>query len=214
MVVIWRKMGGPGDHHAKWNKPDSGRQISVFYHMWTFEWNRKEGRAGKWKGFYVEKRRGRWKIMRKKCKIFYVFSHLENIHLYIYIYIYMWLKCRRRTLERSGRDEGGLWRSRIRARNNDMYVTYHFKNYSSHILHPNLSSPPPVCPLPLPQTHAPSVSPEKRAGLSGTLTKYDIASYNKTRHKPSHQGWARQPGKRKRVPWLGKRVIDHPQSHC
>lgn len=39
------------------------------------------------RAYYVEKRRGRQKIIGKKCKIFHVFSHLENIHLNIHLYV-------------------------------------------------------------------------------------------------------------------------------
>jgi hypothetical protein len=36
--VICRKMDRTGDHHIKWNKPDSEKQISsVFSHMWNLE---------------------------------------------------------------------------------------------------------------------------------------------------------------------------------
>jgi hypothetical protein len=32
--VIFRKTDGTGDHHVKWNKTDSERQIPhIFYHM-------------------------------------------------------------------------------------------------------------------------------------------------------------------------------------
>jgi hypothetical protein len=34
--VIYRKMDGTGEHHVKWNKPASQRQVSdVFSHMWN-----------------------------------------------------------------------------------------------------------------------------------------------------------------------------------
>ena len=40
--------------------------------------------------------------------------------------------------------------------------------------------------------------------------EHDITKYNKPRSKPPHQGWARQPSRRKRVPRAGRRVRDTP----
>jgi hypothetical protein len=37
-----------------------------------------------------------------------------------------------------------------------------------------------------------------------------ITSYNKTKHKPSYQGWTGQPSRRRRVPRAVKRVKDNP----
>lgn len=38
---------------------------------------------------------------------------------------------------------------------------------------------------------------EKKTGLPETSTKYSVKSYSKTRHIFSHQGWGRQPSRRK-----------------
>lgn len=53
--------------------------------------------------------------------------------------------------------------------------------------------------LPLPQIYGSSISLQEKAGLPGISNKLGITWYNKTRHKPSHQGWKRQPSRRKRV---------------
>lgn len=69
--------------------------------------------------------------------------------------------------------------------------------------------------FPLPQIHfPPSIPPlRKKSGLSGTLTKHSITSNNKTRHIASHQGWMRQPCRRKRFPQIYNRVRDSLCSH-
>lgn len=54
---------------------------------------------------------------------------------------------------------------------------------------------------------------EKKSGLPGTLTKHSITSYSKTRHIASHQGWMRQPRRRKRFPQIYNRVRDSLCSH-
>lgn len=38
--------------------------------------------------------------------------------------------------------------------------------------------------------------------------EHGLTSYRNARHKPSYQGWTRQPSKRKKVPSPGKRVRD------
>lgn len=51
--------------------------------------------------------------------------------------------------------------------------------------------------------HTPLFSPlpsEKSRPFPGTLAKYGITSYNKTRHIFSKQSWMRQPSRNKRVP--------------
>lgn len=43
-------------------------------------------------------------------------------------------------------------------------------------------------------------------------TKQGLPRNNKTRHKPSFQGWKRQTSRKKRVPNNGKRIRDTPTS--
>lgn len=56
----------------------------------------------------------------------------------------------------------------------------------------------------IPQIHSHLIFPQKRADLPGTCTRY-----NKTRHRPSYQGWARKHSRRKRVPREDRRIRDN-----
>lgn len=47
---------------------------------------------------------------------------------------------------------------------------------------------------------------QKRAGLTRLPTEHSTSRCNKTNHKASYRGWTRQPSRRRRVPWSGKRV--------
>lgn len=47
-------------------------------------------------------------------------------------------------------------------------------------------------------------SPQKRRRFPGISTKFSIICYNMMSHMPSHQGWMRQFGKKKRVPKQSK----------
>lgn len=72
--------------------------------------------------------------------------------------------------------------------------------FSFHTISPNFTSTflyPPLFPSLLHQIHSSSISLQKRTGLPGTSIEHDRASYNKTRHKLSYQGWSRQPGRAK-----------------
>lgn len=51
--------------------------------------------------------------------------------------------------------------------------------------------PPPLSPTTIPFPF------RKAAGLPGISAKYYETSYNKTSCKPSFQGWAKQPSRRK-----------------
>ena len=51
-------------------------------------------------------------------------------------------------------------------------------------------------------------SSEKKANFPVMSTGHSVTRCNKTRHKPSYQGWTRQPSRRKRVPRVGKKVRD------
>ena len=110
-------------------------------------------------------------------------------------------------------------------RNGFFFFNYYFLRllFFSHILlslHLNRSLPslpfPQVSSLhfPFPPNSPHFASPQKRAALPGTSTKYSITSYNKTRHIFSRQSWVRQPSRRKRVPEAGKRVRDSTCSYC
>lgn len=74
---------------------------------------------------------------------------------------------------------------------------------------------PPLLPIPY---HLPSpriyslLFSQKRADIPRTSTKHSTISYNKTRHKPSHPGWARQPIRRKNILRADKRA-KHTHSH-
>jgi hypothetical protein len=70
---------------------------------------------------------------------------------------------------------------------------FSFLSYNTSQLHLPHSSLLPV-PLHLPSPSDPlhSLSPQKRAGLSGTARERNATRY-KTRLKPSHQGWVMQP---------------------
>lgn len=68
------------------------------------------------------------------------------------------------------------------------------------------------CPqLPSPLHPLPPISLQKRADIPEISTEHSIIKYNK-RHKPSYQGWKRQPSKRKMVPRAGKSQRQ-PHSH-
>lgn len=56
--------------------------------------------------------------------------------------------------------------------------------------------------------------PLKKAGVPEISTEYGIANYNKTRHKPSYQGWAGQPSRRKRVCMLKHSSLLPPGVIC
>lgn len=70
----------------------------------------------------------------------------------------------------------------------------------SHLLYPNcsFSSLPSLPNSPHPTLFSPPL--RKEQALPGTLAKYGITSYNKTRHIFSKQSWMRQPSGNKRVP--------------
>lgn len=68
----------------------------------------------------------------------------------------------------------------------------------SHYILTAVSTPPSPPPSAFPQFHSSSISIQKRAGLPGIETEHSITRYSKARHKPSHQGWTRQPSRRKR----------------
>lgn len=79
---------------------------------------------------------------------------------------------------------------------------------SSHSSLSSVLPPPPF--LPTRPVHI-SFSPDalqKRAVALGIATEHSIMRYNETRPKASHQGWARQPSKRKRAPSAVKGVRD------
>ena len=74
--------------------------------------------------------------------------------------------------------------------------TFFSFQFFSHLFHPDCSFPflPSLSSLP---KISPSVLFQKRTGLPGTLIKYGIKCYNKTSHILLHQGWIRQPSRRK-----------------
>ena len=92
-------------------------------------------------------------------------------------------------------------------------------SFFSHTMQPTTAPSPFSLPssqpltFPLPQIHRSSIFLQKRAGLSGISTKHSIIRYNKSRHKPSHQGWTRQSNSRKGVSRTGKSERQ-PHSHC
>lgn len=71
----------------------------------------------------------------------------------------------------------------------------------------------------LPQSHPTLVTLRKKAGLPATTNKCYIASYDKTRHIPSHPGGIRQLSERKGVLQAGQRarpmlpLLGIPQEH-
>ena len=71
-------------------------------------------------------------------------------------------------------------------------------------------SSPPSPSLLLTQIHSSSFFLLRRAGLPGISTKHCRASYNKTGHLPSYQGWMRQPSRRKRIPKAGNKRQRQP----
>lgn len=52
----------------------------------------------------------------------------------------------------------------------------------------------------------------EKIGLSGLSTKHSKTKQNKTRPKPSYEGWMKQPNSRKNVPGGSKRVRNDPIS--
>jgi hypothetical protein len=65
--------------------------------------------------------------------------------------------------------------------------------------------------FPVPQINSSSVSLQRRAaGLPEISTEPSITRYNKSRHKPSYQGWIQQLSRRKWVPRTDGRVRDTP----
>ena len=54
---------------------------------------------------------------------------------------------------------------------------------------------------------------QQTEGVPGILTEHSMTSYNKIRHKPSHQGLAMQPSRKKGVPEQAK-LLPLPHSHC
>lgn len=92
------------------------------------------------------------------------------------------------------------------------FLSFFLNGFFSHTVHPNRLSSHSI-PLSFPQlpfspvsTAPPSLSLEKRAGIQETIVKHNKTKYCKTRQKPSHWGWTRQPSRRKRVTGIGKRV--------
>lgn len=51
-----------------------------------------------------------------------------------------------------------------------------------------------------------SIHLQKRADLQKAVRKYNTTKDNKTRQKPLHQDWTKQPNRRKIVPRIGKRA--------
>lgn len=72
-----------------------------------------------------------------------------------------------------------------------LFISFCFVLYSSLIQHPDYSFPS-------------FISLQKRTGHTGTSIEHSITSYSKIRHKPSYQGWVKQPSGRKRVLRAGK----------
>lgn len=58
----------------------------------------------------------------------------------------------------------------------------------------------------LPQSCCSFVSLQKRTCIPGVSTKHDIRKCSKTSYQLLHQGWIRQPHRRKRVSTRGKRL--------
>jgi hypothetical protein len=48
--IIYRNMDRAGDHHVKWNKPDSEKQTThIFFHMWSiYLKNKTKQKIGAW----------------------------------------------------------------------------------------------------------------------------------------------------------------------
>lgn len=92
-----------------------------------------------------------------------------------------------------------------------IYIPVHWLVFFKRILSYSPLPPlPPVSPLCLCSSPdpPPPTSSQKRAALPGTSNRYSIGSYGKTRHISSHRSWWRQHSRKKRVPWVGKRVRD------
>jgi hypothetical protein len=99
------------------------------------------------------------------------------------------------------------------------YFFFKFLKFFSHILYPNDSFPSCPCSQSSSPTHAPPLFPRSTPSPSlreeqTSLRHQPNISNIKTRQIPSHQGWMRQPNRRKRIPQVGKRVRDSSCSHC
>lgn len=92
-----------------------------------------------------------------------------------------------------------------------LLIYFYFIQYIPTTTYPPPTPPhPPISPLF--QIHCFSISLEKRASLSVIATEHDIIRWNKSRHKPLRQGWARQPSRKERIPRAYQRVRDTPTS--
>lgn len=61
---------------------------------------------------------------------------------------------------------------------------------------------------PLSQIHSFSIFLQKMTSLPGISTEHHITRYNKTRNKPTYQGWVMQSSRRKGISRAGKMVRD------
>lgn len=94
---------------------------------------------------------------------------------------------------------------------------YLFVSHTVHPMHTGRSGSQDRRPVPCHLTSSPdlsSIAPQKNAALPGTSIEHGTARHNKTRRKPSHQSWARQPSRMKRVLTAGKRFRNTLHSHC
>jgi hypothetical protein len=119
---------------------------------------------------------------------FHTYTHIHTYHIYIHTYMYACIY---------------------------MYIYMH-NSFIHYILTEDFPSSTPFSPfspsLPLP--HPPLSGflclhfSSNRATLPEISTEPGITSKNKTRNNLSHQGYIRQPSRRKGISRAGKRVID------
>lgn len=79
--------------------------------------------------------------------------------------------------------------------------SFPFLHFSQSL--PHLPSPPDPVIL---------ISLQKIADLLGTSTEHGITRCNKTSHKPSYQGWTRQPSRRRVWRCCFKKKFEHPKN--
>lgn len=112
-----------------------------------------------------------------------------------------------------GGERQGIWGHAKSTSQSCIYLFCSFRVHSNHScpsLHSPQFSPTTSLFLQIHPTHLPS---EKKRPPKDQPNMAQQATV-RPRRILSFQGWTRQPSRRIKVPWVGKRVRDNPYSHC